>query len=182
MDPMPLAPGADLGHGSGDFTSAGEGLFPTEEIAEQRELVPPAIDEAAIAARRSAAADIHLHEHDAALWIQLEEPIGGPQSGIPTPHDDHLGVGAAGQRRVWRWVALIRQRLAEPWIGVASGRSQGEVVIGQQAPVHDGNVAQRRLSVRTVERPRRLAPEGFARYPFGFPMTHVPRPELLLGA
>src|SRR5438552_1607417 len=89
MDPMPLAPGADLGHGSGDFTSAGEGSFPTEQIAQQRELVPPAIDEAAIAARRSAAADIHLHEHDAALRIQLEEPIGGPQSGIPTSDDDH---------------------------------------------------------------------------------------------
>src|SRR5207247_7833798 len=182
VDSMAPAPGADLGHGSGDFTGAGEGAFVTEELAQERELVPPAVDEAAITARRSSAADIHLKNHHAALRIELEQPIGGPQPGVSTADDDHLGIGAAGQRRMRRRVAFIRQRLAEPGIAVVAGRPQGEVVTGQQTLVHERQCSPARLLGRAPERPRPLASAGFAGYPFGFPMTHVPRPELPLGA
>src|SRR5438270_478794 len=58
-----LTPGRDIGDRSGDFPSTGQGALVVKQLAEQAKLVPPAVDEAAVAAGGASTADVHLQNH-----------------------------------------------------------------------------------------------------------------------
>ena len=67
-----LTPGRDIGDRSGDFPSTGQGALVAKQLPEQAKLVPPAVDEAAVAAGGASTADVHLQNQDTKHRIQVE--------------------------------------------------------------------------------------------------------------
>ena len=62
-------------------------------------LVPPAVDEATVATRRTAAADVGLQHNDTQGRIRQEELVGRPQPGVPAADDRHVRLGRPVERR-----------------------------------------------------------------------------------
>ena len=110
---------------------------------------------------------------DSQPGIALEKLIGGPQPRLPATHHHHVGIGATRQRKIWRGIALIGERLTQPGIAQAPRRSQRKVAIGQKRSIHPGNVAQGSDAVGRLRGPRSGCAPTAGSLPFRPP--HDPR-------
>ena len=68
-------------------------------LDQRRQLVPPARREPAVAARRAAAADVGLEQHDPGARCDLGQPERRPHPGVPATQDDDVGRRGPAQRR-----------------------------------------------------------------------------------
>ena len=62
------------------------------------EALPPAVDEAAVAPARPAAADVLLEHDDPRVRRPLEDELGGPHAGVAAADDHDVGIGVRRQR------------------------------------------------------------------------------------
>ena len=114
VDAVIPAPGADaLDHLVGRLRELQAGLWP-ETFHKIRQLLPPAVQEAAVATARPAAADIGLQDGDLHAGSHLGQEPGSPHSRVAAADDRHVHGQVAGHRRGRERDRLGSERLAEP--------------------------------------------------------------------
>ena len=119
-----------------------------EHVGEVRQLVPVAVDEAAVASARAAAADVLFQHDDVDPGIELLELDRRPQPGVATTQDHDVGGGVASQPR--RGIACeLRhgERLPEPPAAALVGRHERCGRIDGGAHRVAKRIAQRRSCV-----------------------------------
>ena len=113
VDPSALAERAELVHRLHRGADEPEGLLLPGALDQRLDLRPPGEREAAVSARRAAAADVRLDEHDRRARLELGDPEGRPEAGVAAADDAHVGADGLGELRGVDAV-LGRERLLEP--------------------------------------------------------------------
>ena len=106
-----------------------------EALGQVGEALPPAVDEAAVASGRPAAADVLLDEHDPRVGAAFADEVGGPHAGVAAADDRDVGIGVGCQDRGRWWIAFGGQRLAQPPAALPARDRQ----IGRGAAVKGSN-------------------------------------------
>ena len=91
IDPMTPAPLADAGHDLVRRLRDAQALGRPVALGQEREVLPPAVQEPAIAAAGAAAADIRLEQDDAHLRGDLAQEVGGPHPRVAAADDRDVG-------------------------------------------------------------------------------------------
>ncbi len=94
-----LAPLPDSGHDLVGGLPDAQRLGRPVPLRQVGEVLPPAVQEAAVAAAGSAAADVGLEQGDPRLRSDLAEEIGGPHPGVATADDRDVRCHISEERR-----------------------------------------------------------------------------------
>ena len=152
VDAVRGAEAADRLDGSCRGAAEPQRLLGSDDVLELRELRPPGEHEAAVAAARTAAADVALDEHDVERRIVLLERDRGPEARVAAAHDAHVGLLVALEAR--RVLVGAAERLLQPQAPHAEDDSRRA-----DRPGQDGGSAQSRsMSSPSVSRLARLWP------------------------
>jgi hypothetical protein len=85
-------------------------MLAAELVAQARQVAPVAVDEAAVAPARAAAAVLRFEQDDVEPGLALFQRQRGPEARVAAADDDDIGLGVPLERRR----RLIRAGLLEP--------------------------------------------------------------------
>jgi hypothetical protein len=99
IDALPLAERTQLVDRRGRRPHESEGLLLSRALDERLDLRPPGEGKAAVSPGRPAAADVGFDKRDRRGGLELGDPQGRPEAGVPAADDADVGVDGLGELR-----------------------------------------------------------------------------------